>query len=115
MARTYGLTGKQAEKPLSGQAKAIFDGMTETSKDGKPEFLDGKAWTELLKDRFKTRQDAYRVVLYYLLIFKKRGLVAVQETAPTAEEASHELAGETVDAVEATGDTSEAEELETSN
>lgn len=98
MKRTYGLTGQAPEKPLSGQAKVIFDGMTAMSKDGVHEFLDAKAWTELLKGTFKTRQDEYRVVLYYLLTFKKRGLVASREVeAPAPAPAVQETPAEVVE------------------
>ena len=91
MARTYALTNKAPEKPLSGQALAIYDGMKKASEDaGEYVALDGKAWTEKLKDSFKTRQDAYRVVLYYLLIFKKRGLVEVREVEPPVAETEPE-------------------------
>lgn len=85
MARVYGLTEKAPEKPLSGQAKAIYDGMKALGG-----FHSGKEWTEVLKSEFKTRQDPYRVVLYYLLILKDRGLVAAQEvTSDTPAPAEH--------------------------
>lgn len=84
MARTYGRNSEFPEKPLSGQAKLVFDTMASG------EFLDPHAWAKLVEPGLKTRQTAYRVTLYYILIFKKRGLVDVMEQEkmpePTGEE-----------------------------
>lgn len=86
MERLYGLTGKTPAKPFVGQAALVFAAMG-GSTGVAPEFKTAKAWTEdVVKAgtdnpvlELKTRQDPYRVVLYYILIFKKRELVVSRD------------------------------------
>jgi hypothetical protein len=99
MERNYVLTGKTPAKALSGQAAAIFAVMTAATVDGKPAAKTAKQWTELSKGKFATRQDEYRVVLYYLLIFKKRGLVASQDVVNQETGGHTELEGQLADAL----------------
>ncbi len=104
--RLYGLTGKIPAKPMTGQAAIIF-GVMGGNTGTAPEFKTGKAWTELVvaagkadpaKD-LKTRQDPYRVVLYYLLVFKKRELViAHEQNVDEPAAVSEEPVTDTIDA-----------------
>ncbi len=84
MERKYQVTGKAPKKAFTGQAEVIFKEMTEN----KDLSLTGTEWTARLNGKFATRQDPYRVVLYYLIIFRKNGLVnAVEQVAPIETEA----------------------------
>lgn len=113
MERMYGLTGKTPAKPLAGQAKEVFDAMGGATGEA-PEFKTAKSWTDLVVARgnLVTRQDAYRVVLYYILIFKKRELVKVQDAPVFAVPAAStvERPGLEIDANEPIG-TITADEL----
>lgn len=86
--RLYGLSGVKLKKPLSGQALLVFQGMNERvdGKDSAHAFKTPKEWTVKIGPKLVTRQDTYRVVLYYILIFKNRGLVAVREQEPVIDE-----------------------------
>lgn len=86
MERLYGLTGKIPAKQLAGQAALVFAAMGGDTGLA-PEFKTAKEWTTLVEKigsedptrELKTRQDPYRVVLYYILIFKKRELVVSRD------------------------------------
>ena len=73
--RKYGWNGEMPAKSLSGQAKVVFDLLREHEGEKKT----GKEWAELANGKFATRQDPYRVVLYYIIIFKGQGLIVTDE------------------------------------
>ena len=73
--RLYGWNGEFPEKPLSGQALIVFNGMRANASAMKT----GHEWTELIGNQLATRQDPYRVVLYYILILKGRGVIKTNE------------------------------------
>jgi len=91
-AKLYSLVPEtQPKKALTGQAKQVWE---ELSADPTPRLatdIDAQ-----VGPKFKTRQDTLRVTLYYLLVFKKQGLVQAApqakaepvavEPAPTTEE-----------------------------
>jgi len=135
--RLYGLSGKTPEKALAGQAALIFAAMGGTIGTA-PEFKTAKDWTVVVEnigaqDKAKeliTRQDPYRVVMYYILVFKKRGLVIVREQnvdepARTVSEATPiperdplkepETEEELEAAIKALDDTTEGNEIEDIN
>jgi hypothetical protein len=73
--RLYGWNGELTEKPLSGQALIVFNGMR-----AEPDAMKtGHGWTESIGKQLATRQDPYRVVLYYILILKNRGVIRTNE------------------------------------
>lgn len=73
--RKYGWNGENPAKEPSGQALIVLNGM----KSRAEEMHTGKEWAEIIGGDLKTRQDPYRVVLYYILIFKGRGVIRTQE------------------------------------
>lgn len=73
--RLYGWNGEMPEKAAGGQKAIVLRGM----KAHAGEFKTGKAWTELIGGELATKQDPYRVVLYYVLILKGEGCVATNE------------------------------------
>jgi hypothetical protein len=76
-ARLYSLVPGAAPKtPLKGQSAVVFDVLSEQTEPMLASDLTEKV---LETGRLKTRQDALRVVLYYLIVFKGRGLVAASE------------------------------------
>ena len=97
-ARMYALTGKTPKTSFKGQAARVYRELTTT-----PE-LAVTVNERIVKsdDPFKTRQDSYRVTLYYILIFKKQGLVAAFEPPTEASPvASHTTPSFTVEQLEA--------------
>ena len=72
-ARKYGWNGELPAKPLVGQAQIVMFGMSDKS------MKTAKEWTEIIGPNLATRQDPYRVVLYYILGFKKSGCVATED------------------------------------
>ena len=80
MARTYQWNGKAPAKPVSGQKQIILHALSAR----KDEAHTGRDWAALIGPDLKTRQDPYRVVLYYLLILNKDGVLTVQDGAPNA-------------------------------
>lgn len=74
--RKYGWNGEMPGRELSGQALIVFNGM-KTLPDT---MATGKEWTEVIGPELKTRQDPYRVVLYYILILKNLGVVKTEES-----------------------------------
>lgn len=73
--RLYGWNGEMPDKPVSGQKQIVLAGM----RARKGEMMTGKAWTDVIGKEIATKQDPYRVVLYYILILKGQGCVATQE------------------------------------
>jgi hypothetical protein len=53
----------------------VFDLIVEHEGEKKT----GKEWAKLAEGKFATRQDPYRVVLYYIIIFKGQGLIVTDE------------------------------------
>jgi len=83
-AKLYSLApAAKPAKPLRGQALIVWN---ELASDLTPRLatdIDKKCGP-----LFKTVQDTYRVTLYYILVFKKAGLVLgrEQEATPSADE-----------------------------
>ena len=73
--RKYGWNGEMPEKAVSGQAKIVLDGLREFKDD----LLTGHEWTEKIGSRLATKQDRYRVVLYYIIILKNKGCIRTNE------------------------------------
>jgi hypothetical protein len=73
--RLYGWNGELPVKSMSGQAAIIFRGL-----QAEPEAMfTGHEWADKLGPSLATRQDPYRVVLYYIVIFKGQGLIRTNE------------------------------------
>lgn len=73
--RRYGWNGELPAKQVSGQALIVLNGLR-----AEPDTLKtGKQWTETIGGELRTRQDPYRVVLYYILILKSKGCVRTEE------------------------------------
>lgn len=73
--RLYGWNGEMPAKEVSGQAAIVLRGLRD-----EPEMLrGGHAWAEIIGPNLKTRQDPYRVVLYYILILKSKGCIRTNE------------------------------------
>jgi hypothetical protein len=73
--RLYGWNGENPVKELGGQALIVFRGL----KSEPTALKTGHEWTETIGPELKTRQDPYRVVLYYILILKSKGLIRTNE------------------------------------
>lgn len=71
-------------KPLGPQAKVVWDAL-----DATPRLATDVDKTS--GPQFKTRQDTLRVTLYYILVFKKAGLVTAHENI--AAETENAFAG----------------------
>lgn len=73
--RMYGWNGEMPAKEQSGQAAIVLRGLR-----NEPDVLrTGHQWAEIIGPELKTRQDPYRVVLYYILILKGKGCVRTNE------------------------------------
>lgn len=83
LARKYALTGKAPKATPKGQAKVVFDNMT-----GQPELATTITDRVVKGGELKTRQDPYRVTLYYILVFKKAGVVRAVEQETEVVEAT---------------------------
>jgi hypothetical protein len=57
---------------LKGQAKVIFDDLKNN-----PAPRLAKEVLKSCEGKFETTQDPFRVVLYYILVFKSRGFISV--------------------------------------
>ena len=78
--RQYAWNGEVPAKSLVGQAQVVMFGLSSAKDaDGNPLFLTAKAWTGVIGPQLKTRQDPYRVVLYYIIGLKKLGVIATRE------------------------------------
>lgn len=73
--RLYGWNGELPAKSVSGQKQIVLQGM----KNDPKAMRTGKQWATIIGPELKTRQDAYRVVLYYILILKNEGCVGTRE------------------------------------
>jgi len=77
VARKYALVAEFKMPVLSGQAKIV---MTALMADRTPRLATDI--TATVGEDLVTRQDRHRVVLYYILVFKSKGIVsAFEETA----------------------------------
>lgn len=74
-ARLYGWNGERPAKAVSGQKQIVLFGL---SKD-KDAMRTGKEWAEIIGPDIATRQDPYRVVLYYILGLKNEGCIRTAE------------------------------------
>lgn len=73
--RLYGWNGEIPAKEPSGQAAIVLRGLRSRPDD----LLTGHQWAAVIGPDLRTRQDPYRVVLYYILILKNRGCVRTNE------------------------------------
>lgn len=73
--RLYGWSGEMPVKELGGQAAIVFRGLQARPE----ELMTGHDWADIIGPSLRTRQDAYRVVLYYIIIFKGKGLIRTNE------------------------------------
>jgi len=93
-ARLYAVSPKATPSVVSklkGQAKIVMD---ELLRDSTPRLAtEVDAVTGKL---FKTRQDTLRVTLYYIIVFKGKGLVTAFEPV-SPEDTSEETASEEYD------------------
>lgn len=92
--RLYGWNGETPAKNLVGQAQVVMFGLSQPDGDTKLPMRTAKEWAELIGPQLKTRQDPYRVVLYYILGLKKLGVIATREfdidaVTKSAEGAKH--------------------------
>ena len=85
IARKYALKSNVNSKlvPVKGQAKVVYDAL---KLDTSPA-LAATICDRVNVDDLRTRQDKLRVVLYYILVMKKQGLVeSFEQTVETANE-----------------------------
>ena len=84
----------QPRKPINGQALVVWNHMSST-----PELAKTILARVVESGQLKTTQDKYRVVLYYILVFKSKGLVEAVEPAenvavePSVDESQLSFAG----------------------
>lgn len=73
--RKYGWNGELLAKDASGQCKIVYDALR-----AEPDAVrTGHEWDAVIGASLKTKQDTYRVVLYYILILKGKGVVRTAE------------------------------------
>lgn len=88
--RLKSLTGKTKNyvNEMRGQAKIVFDEMRDNPKPRLAvEICDA------CKSKIVTRQDEFRVVLYYILVFKSKGIVKGYEPFVDENESENAFAG----------------------
>lgn len=73
--RLYGWNGEMPAKEVGGQSAIVLRGM----RNDPTALRTGHEWAEIIGPDLKTRQDPYRVVLYYILILKNKGCVRTNE------------------------------------
>jgi hypothetical protein len=71
----YGWNGERPAKPVSGQKALVLRGLAQH----RGEVKSGHEWATIIGPGLATRQDPYRVVLYYILLLKKDGCVRTVE------------------------------------
>jgi hypothetical protein len=97
-ARLYAFNGTEPKNAVRGQAAVV---LAELKRDTTPRLATDIAETVASSGELKTRQDILRVVLYYIIIFKNRGMVSATEQAPAnVEVLEHDDELETADEVE---------------
>jgi hypothetical protein len=106
-ARLYAFTGKNPKREPSGQAARV---LLELRANREPRLAEDIDLAIATSDTpHKTRQDSLRVTLYYLLVFKKVGIVeatpqpiaeepVAADEPEDAEDAETELEDETIEA-----------------
>ena len=73
--RLYGWNGERPAKAVTGQKQIVLFGL---SSD--PDAMHtGRGWADIIGPNLATRQDPYRVVLYYILGLKAEGCVRTAE------------------------------------
>ena len=72
--------GKKYVSNLKGQAKIVFE---EMKNDATPRLAT--AINEKTEKLLKTRQDTLRVTLYYIIVFKGKGIVSSFDSMPNPE------------------------------
>ena len=73
--RMYGWNGEYPSKELGGQCKVVFDHLR-----SEPDVLrTGHQWSEAFGHQLRTKQDPYRVILYYIIILKADGVIRTNE------------------------------------
>lgn len=89
-AKMYALVeNAKPAKPLSGQKKIVFDEL----KRNKNPRLASEINDAIDTSKYNTRQDPFRVTLYYILVFKKEGLVFATEKNFADAEIENAFAG----------------------
>lgn len=73
--RLYGWNGELPAKSPSGQKQIVLKGL----RDHKDELHTGHEWADIIGPSLATSQDAYRVVLYYIIILKGDGCIRTDE------------------------------------
>src|SRR5687768_2113985 len=92
-ARMYALVG-EPKKAVTGQAAVV---LAELKRDTSPRLASAISEAVEKSGALKTRQDVLRVTLYYILIFKKAGIVAATDQ-PIEADAENLEDAETLDA-----------------
>lgn len=67
-------------RELTGQAKQVWEELQVDTTPRLATDIDAQ-----VGPKFKTRQDTLRVTLYYLLVFKKQGIVQATAQAPKVD------------------------------
>jgi hypothetical protein len=85
-ARLYSLntTAKNLDsycQKLTGQAKIVMSALKEDTTPRLAVQIE-----DTIKDVLKTRQSTLRVTLYYIIVFKSKGLIHVHENKTVEEE-----------------------------
>jgi len=86
-ARLYAWNGTAPKAEVKGQAAVILDVMQR--QNGEFKLASDIAEQVEREGNLKTRQDILRVTLYYIIVFKNKGLIATSEqevAAPAVEE-----------------------------
>lgn len=85
-ARLYNLVeGKKPRREPSGQALRVLQELRADTEPRTAQAIDEAIAKS--DSPHKTRQDSLRVTLYYILVFKKQGLVQATEQPVEADEA----------------------------
>lgn len=95
-ARLYVYNGRELKGEVKGQAAVVLDVLKR--QNGEPKLASDIAEQVSKEGTLKTRQDVLRVVLYYIIIFKGKGVVnAVDQDiveAPSEAPAEQPVAAE---------------------
>ena len=76
-ARLYAFNGREPKNPVKGQAAVILDVLRR--QNGEMKLASALAEQVEREGNLKTRQDILRVTLYYIIVFKNRGMIAVTD------------------------------------
>lgn len=85
-ARLYAITSKTLKNEPKGQAARVLEELRANTEPRLATDIDMSIATS--DSPHKTRQDSLRVTLYYLLVFKKQGIVAASEQPDEAADAT---------------------------